>query len=191
MILSSLNYPVIEPFIFQVTANDEDVMYIDEDLLDALRKVGNTVPTSCKLSCTRIVPTHLFLVSAGLQGNGRQQRWQSKLRRAGKPAGKEDEESNKAHACRLNHINPFVCSVTSGVGDSSVVEPAPRDTRVLRSSNPTESSCWALMPQVCSNLPGNREQPGIAYRSLTPHMAAWHCIWQPCPKLRYFLVHKH
>ena len=33
-------------------------------------------------------------------------------------------------------------------------------------SNPTESSCWALVPQVCSNLPRNREQPGAVYDSL-------------------------
>ena len=30
-----------------------------------------------------------------------------------------------------------------------------------------QSSCWALMPQVCSNLPRSREQPGTAYGSLT------------------------
>ena len=41
--------------------------------------------------------------------------------------------------------------------------------------NPTESSCWALVPQVCSYLPGN---PGAVYGSLAP-------------KARYFLVHKH
>ena len=27
-------------------------------------------------------------------------------------------------------------------------------------------SCWALVPQVCSDLPKNREQPGTAYGSL-------------------------
>ena len=47
-------------------------------------------------------------------------------------------------------------SMVKGVGDSSVVESAPRDTQVLRGS--TESSCWALVPQVCSDLPRNREQ---------------------------------
>ena len=45
-------------------------------------------------------------------------------------------------------------------------------------SNPTESSCWALMPQVCSDLPRNREQPGAAYGSLAL-------------KACYFLVRKH
>ena len=35
-------------------------------------------------------------------------------------------------------------------------------------SNPIESSCWALVPQVCSDLPKNREQPGTAYGSLAP-----------------------
>ena len=31
-----------------------------------------------------------------------------------------------------------------------------------------ESSCWALIPQVCPDLPRNREKPGA-------------CIWQPHP----------
>ena len=33
-------------------------------------------------------------------------------------------------------------------------------------SNPTEPSCWARVPQVCSDLPRNREQPDAAYGSL-------------------------
>ena len=32
--------------------------------------------------------------------------------------------------------------------------------------NPTESSCWALASQVCSELPRNQDQPGAAYGSL-------------------------
>ena len=64
------------------------------------------------------------------------------------------------------------CSYTVailGVGDSSVVEPAPQDTQVLRGcgfGNPTESSCWAILPEVCSDLSRNQEQSGAAYDSL-------------------------
>ena len=45
-------------------------------------------------------------------------------------------------------------------------------------SNPTESFGWAVVPQVCSDLPRNREQPGVAYGSLAL-------------KVLYFLVCKH
>ena len=39
-----------------------------------------------------------------------------------------------------------------------MVEPAPQDMQVLRGCgfNLTECSCWALVPQVCSDLPRNR-----------------------------------
>ena len=49
-----------------------------------------------------------------------------------------------------------------------MVAPAPRNTKMFRGCgfNPTESSCWALVPQVCSDLPRNQEQPGAAYGSL-------------------------
>ena len=59
-----------------------------------------------------------------------------------------------------------------------MVEPAPRDTQEVVDLNPTESSCWALVPQVCSDLPRNREQPGAAYDNLAV-------------KAHYFSVHKH
>ena len=43
---------------------------------------------------------------------------------------------------------------------------------------PLQSSCWALVPQVCSDLPKNWEQPDSVYGSLAL-------------KARYFSVHKH
>ena len=55
-----------------------------------------------------------------------------------------------------------------GVGDSSMVETAPRDTWVLRGCG--FESHWVLllglMPQVCSDPPRSREQPSTAYSSM-------------------------
>ena len=79
----------------------------------------------------------------------------------------------------MQQLVSFVIQI-QGVGYSSVVEP--RDTQVLRGCGlklgPTESSCWALMPQVCSDLPRNQKQPGAVYGSLAL-------------KALYFLVRKH
>ena len=38
--------------------------------------------------------------------------------------------------------------------------------RPVVGSNPTKSSCRALVPRVYSGLPRNREQPGATYGSL-------------------------
>ena len=50
-------------------------------------------------------------------------------------------------------------------------------------SSPTESSCWALVPQVRSDLPRNREQPGAVFGSLA-HEACYFSVHknvrQPC-----------
>ena len=67
-----------------------------------------------------------------------------------------------------------------------MVGPGPRDTQVLEvvGPNPTESFCWALVPQVCSDLPRNREQPGAAYGSLALFLSAQ--AWRQTPDFNPF-----